>query len=216
MRKNTLACLVVAGLIVVGTSVPPALAQGGATAPDTRYQLQNGDVIELNFPHIPSFNQTLTVQPDGYVTLQALGAFRAKGLTVPELTDALRTKYTAIMRDPEVTVALKEFEKPYFIVAGEVHKPGKYDLRGETTLTQAVAIAGGFSERAKSSRVAVYRRLAGGAVDTRTVDLKKMLNHAQLAGDVRLEPGDMVFIPRGRRVPSFGEVASSLWLLSWF
>jgi polysaccharide biosynthesis/export protein len=185
------------------------------TAPDVRYLLRTGDVIELNFPFVPTFNHTISIQPDGYVTLHALGALRVDGLTVPELTETLRAKYASILRDPVITVAIKEFEKPYFIVAGEVERPGKYDLRGETTVMQAVAIAGGLKDRAKHSEAALFRRLPGRGFEAETLDLKKMLKEAQLHADLRLEPGDMLFIPRGRRI-NISEVASSLWILSFF
>lgn len=199
--------------VVAGTSVQPTSATG--TAPDAHYRLRSGDVIELDFPFVPTFNQTLTVQPDGDVTLHARGALHVDGFTLAQLTDALRSEYSSILREPIVTVRLKEFEKPYFIVAGEVERPGKYDLRGETTVTQAVAIAGGLRDRAKHSEAVVFHQSRDGGVESRKLDLKKMLKAAQLNGDLRLAPGDMLFIPRGRRV-NVGEWVPSLWILSLF
>jgi polysaccharide export outer membrane protein len=184
-------------------------------APDARYRLRNGDVIEVNFPFVPAFNQTMAIQPDGYVTLHAIGAFHVAGLTVSELTETLRAGYATILRDPVMTVALKEFERPYFIVAGEVERPGKYELRGQTTVTQAVAIAGGLKEQAKQSEAVVFHRLSAGEFESRTLDLKEMMKKAQLAADVQLGPGDMLFVPRGRRV-KIGELLPSLWILSLF
>ena len=108
-----------------------------------RYQIEYGDVIELNFPFTSDFNQTVTVQPDGYISLIGAGDLHVEGQTTPELRDRLREVYGNILHDPVITVTLKEFEKPYFVAAGEVTKPGKYDLRGFTTATQAVAMAGG-------------------------------------------------------------------------
>ncbi|HEY1303104.1 MAG TPA: polysaccharide biosynthesis/export family protein [Vicinamibacterales bacterium] len=194
-----------------GTLVQPTSATG--SAPDARYRLRSGDVIELDFPFVATFNQTLTVQPDGDVALHARGALHVDGLTLAQLTETLRSEYSSILRDPIVTVRLKEFEKPYFIVAGEVERPGKYDLRGATTVTQAVAIAGGLRERAKQSEVVVFRQQREGGVEARKLDLKKMLKDAQLRDDVRLIPGDMLFVPRGRHV-NIGELTPSLWILS--
>lgn len=236
--KKTRSCLVVIAIATVLPASRPALARqvsplaptvtvptsGRSTsgtpdaAPDPRYRLRPGDIIELNFPFVPAFNHTITIQPDGYVTVRAIGGLRVDGLTVPELTETLRAKYGSILRDPVVTVAIQDFEKPYFIVAGDVERPGKYDLRGVTTVTQAVAIAGGLKDRAKHSQAAVFRRAPGGAFEAKTLDLKKMLNEAQLHRDLRLEPGDMVFIPRGRGIKVSeltSSVASSLWILSF-
>ena len=104
-------------------------------------------------------------------------------------------------------------------VDGEVERPGKYDLRGETTVTQAVAIAGGVKEHGKYSQAAVFRRLPDGGFEAKTLDLKKMLNEKQLGQDLRLEPHDMIFIPRGRRLKASeltSSLASSLWILTFF
>lgn len=217
---QTPGCLAIAGQLPNGTIAtprPPISDERADLAPDARYRLRSGDVIELNFPFVPGFNHTITIQPDGYVTCRAIGGLRVSGLTVPELTETLRAKYASILRDPVITVAIQEFEKPYFIVAGEVERPGKYDLRGDTTVTQAVAIAGGVKAQGKYSQAAVFRRLADGRFETKTLDLKKMLNEAQLSGDLRLEPRDMIFIPRGRHIRASevtSTLASSLWIFT--
>src|SRR5262245_7457553 len=78
-----------------------------------RYRIRAGDVMELNFSFTPEFNQTLTVQPDGYVNLRSVGDIRVQDRTVPEVMDAVRKAYVGILRDPVVTVELKDFEKPY-------------------------------------------------------------------------------------------------------
>jgi polysaccharide biosynthesis/export protein len=230
MTKPTpLFCLVAAGLLCLTVNAGEARAQGvapGSTTaadvhpvgPDARYQLRSGDVLEVNFPFVPDFNQTLAVQPDGFITLHALGALRVAGTTVPELTETLRTRYSTILRDPMITIELKEFEKPYFIVAGAVERPGKYDLRGATTLTQAVAVAGGLKERAKQSRAMLFQRQPDGDFKATKLDLKKMMNDADLNADLRLQAGDLVYIPRrGVGLSDLTAVTSSissLWVLS--
>src|SRR5206468_666797 len=134
------------------------------------------------------------------------------------LTERLRAAYSSILRDPVVTIGLREFEKPYFVVAGEVEKPGKYDLRGETTLTQAVAVAGGLKERAKHSEAVLFQRQPAGDFRATKIDLKKMLKDADLNTDLRLQPGDLLFIPRGgvslQALQTVTSSLSSLWVLS--
>ena len=159
----------------------------------------------------------MTVQPDGFITVRALGPLRVAGATIPELTERLRSAYGSILRDPVVTIELKEFEKPYFIVAGEVEKPGKYDWRGETTLTQAVAVAGGLKDRAKHSRAVLFQRQPAGDYKATKIDLNRMLKDADLNADLRLQPGDLVFIPRRWNNLTLQTVTSSisaLWVLS--
>lgn len=161
-----------------------------------RYRLCNGDVLDLNFPFTPEFNQTVTVQPDGYISLHGLGDLHVEGKTLPELTETLRAAYGKILHDPTLTVDLKDFQKPYYIVTGEVGHPGKFDLRGDTTVAQAVAVAGGLTSSAKHSQVLLFRGVSDNWVEVKQLDLKRMLQTKNLAEDVHLQPGDLVFVPK--------------------
>jgi polysaccharide export outer membrane protein len=150
----------------------------------------------LDFALSPEFNQTVAVQPDGYVTLKGVGSILVEGQTVPELTETLKTLYAKMLHDPVITVALKDFDKPYFIAAGQVTKPGKYDLRGPLTVTEAVAIAGGFNEDAKHSQVVLFRPASNGMFETKLINVKKLLASRNLSEDVYLRPGDMLYVPQ--------------------
>lgn len=161
-----------------------------------RYQLRRGDTFDIDFALSPEFNQTVAVQPDGYVTLKAVGTISVEGKTVPELTETLKSAYAKLLHDPVIAIALKDFEKPYFIAAGQVTKPGKYDLRSDLTVTQAVAIAGGFNDKAKHSQVVLFRPVAGGLFEAKLLNIKKLLVSHDLSEDVRLQPGDMLYVPQ--------------------
>jgi protein involved in polysaccharide export with SLBB domain len=200
-----------AGAATAPASVP---ANAGADATDTpsdnpavtpllerrnpRYRIEIGDVIGLDFPFTPEYDENVTVQPDGYISLITLGDMHVEGMTLPELTKVLRQAYSKLLHDPIITVALSNFEQPYFIVGGEVGKPGKYDLHGDTTLVQAVEIAGGFTYTSKHSHVLLFRRVSDDWVSARVINVKKMLSAGDLAEDLHIEPGDMVFIPKNR------------------
>ena len=163
---------------------------------DSRYVIQPGDQIEIDFPLAPAFNQVETVQPDGFISLRNLGDLHAAGNTAPELTNVLKEKYTKIMRDPTITVVLKDFEHPYFVASGAVARPGKYDLRGATTVTEALAIAGGFGRVAKKTNVLLFRRVNGNHVEVKRFNLKQMLGHGNLQEDITVQTGDLLFVPR--------------------
>lgn len=160
------------------------------------YRLRPSDVIEVTFTVAPEFNQTLTVQPDGFVMLKDAGLVQAQGLDLQQFMAAVQSAYRGYLHDPQAAVALKEFEHPYFIVGGEVGKPGKYELRSDTTVAEAVQIAGGLSQQAKHSQVVLFRRVNDDLVEARVLDLKKMLRQRSLKEDVHLRPGDMVFVPQ--------------------
>ena len=161
-----------------------------------RYQLHSADVLSLEFPFTPEFNQTVTIQPDGYVTLRGIDNMKVEGQTLPEVTTALRTAYAKILHDPVINVELKDFEKPFFIVGGEVGHPGKFELREDTTATEAVAIAGGLRDSAKHSQVLLFHRVAGGWAQVKRLNIKKMLKEGNLDEDAYLQPGDFLYVPK--------------------
>lgn len=161
-----------------------------------RYQLHAADVLELNFPFTPEFNQTVTIQPDGYITLRGIPSIRVQGQTVPEVTATLQAAYSKILHDPVIDVGLKDFEKPFFIVGGEVGHPGKFELREETTATEGVEIAGGLRESAKHSNVLLFHRVPQGWIQAKKINMKKMLSAGNLNEDVYLQPGDFLYVPK--------------------
>ena len=160
------------------------------------YRLGKSDVLEVSLTFAPEFNQTVTVQPDGYITLKDAGHLYVEGMTAQELELAIRAAYSKLLHDPVVTVLLKEFEHPYFVASGEVGHPGKYELHGPTTVTAAVAMAGGFTQQSKHSQVVLFRRATASVVEARVLNVKEMLKHRDLNEDPYLEPGDYVFVPR--------------------
>jgi polysaccharide export outer membrane protein len=162
-----------------------------------RYRIQANDLLALTFRFTPEFNQEVMVQPDGYIQVRGLpNDIHAQGMTAVELTDALQKAYATILHNPVISVLLKDFDKPYFVAGGFVGKPGKYDLRGTTTATQAIAIAGGFADGAKNSRIVLFRRYSDEWVETKTLNLKEILKGKNLSEDTILQPGDMLFVPK--------------------
>jgi polysaccharide biosynthesis/export protein len=160
------------------------------------YRLNRSDVVALTFTLSPEFDQTLTIQPDGYIALKDAGPVLAQGLTLEEFRDAVGRAYAGYLHDPQVAVALKEFEHPYFVAGGEVGKPGKYELRADTTIMEAVEIAGGFTHGARHSQVLLFRRVNDDVVEARVFNLKKMLKEKSLGEAPQLRPGDLVFVPQ--------------------
>lgn len=184
-----------------GTSGRATITQEAAERPELhrrnpRYQLCKDDVLQLNFALTPEFNQTVTVQPDGFITLLGAGDVHVEGQTVPDVTQSIQAAYAKILHSPILTVRLVDFNKPYFIAGGEVGHPGKFELRGDTTLTQAVAIAGGFTEASKHSQVWLFRRVSNEWVEAKQFDVKKMLKSGNLREDAHLQPGDMLYVPK--------------------
>jgi len=159
-----------------------------------RYRIGRGDVLLLSFPISPEMNQKVMVQPDGFISLQSAGDLYVQGLTVRELSEAVKKSYAHVLHDPIVDVDLADFQKPLFTVLGQVGKPGQYDLRSDTTVTQAIAVAGGFTSNAKT-QVFLYRAVSANWAEVRELKLNDILQGKNISEDVHLRPGDMIFVP---------------------
>jgi len=162
------------------------------------YTLHVGDEIALNYRFTPEFNQTVTVQPDGNVVLDVVGTVRVSGLTIEQAHDEIVKLASVQLNKPELSITLTRFEQPYVVVAGEVDKPGKIDLRQNTTALQAILLAGGFKDSAKDTKVILFRRINGDMAEVRPLNLHNVKKHADLERDTELEPGDMLLVTRNK------------------
>ena len=182
---------------ILPDAAKPATDSAQFKSRSPRYRIEAGDTFDLTFELSPEFNQTaVAVQPDGFVTLRGVGDIKVAGETVPELTSTLRLAYGKILNNPLISIVLKEFEKPYFIASGQVAKPGKYEMHGNMTVTQAIAIAGDFQSSAKHSQVVLFRRVDDQWTEAKLIDVKKMEKNRDLREDPFLHSGDMLYVPK--------------------
>lgn len=163
---------------------------------DTRYHLHPSDMLEVDFRLSPEFNASVPIQPDGYVTLPNLGDVRIGGLTLDEATAKIKQKASERLNNPEVTVELKQFETPYFIVGGQVANPGKVALHGPVTALAAIQMAGGFKEGAQTKQLVLIRQVDSQRAETKLINYKYILHHPQADEDVQIEAGDMLYVPQ--------------------
>jgi len=185
---------------------PPRLT----TVTEDRYRLQPGDVLDIQFRYSPEFNQTATVQPDGYISLEITGDLKVAGFTIEETRQAVLRQASKRLADPVAAIALKEFQRPYFVVAGEVATPGKIEMRERVTALQAIMLAGGMKETAKSSQVVVFRKINSDTAEVKLLNLKNIRRTSDLENDLTLQAGDMVFVPRDKisKIERFMKLAS--------
>lgn len=175
----------------------PHQADSNRPVPDhrnTRYRICRDDVMVISFPLAPELVQTVTVQPDGYIALQGAGSLLIQGLTVPQVAEAIKKAYSGILHDPIIDVSLIDFQRPFYIVSGQVNKPGQYDLRYDTTVTEAIAVAGGFASTAKT-QIFLFHRISPDWAEVKKLKLNGILNGKTVNEDVHMMPGDMIFVP---------------------
>lgn len=161
-----------------------------------RYKLNPGDVLDVIYRYTPEFNQTVAIQPDGYVTLEIVGEQKIGGLTVEQARQKILENAVKRLKDPVVNILLKQFQKPFFVVSGEVVNPGKFDMDQNITALQAVLLAGGFKDSAKASQIVVYRKINSDTAEVKVVNLRGIKKTSDLEQDFPLEAGDMLMVPR--------------------
>jgi polysaccharide biosynthesis/export protein len=160
------------------------------------YRLQSGDTIEVQYRYTPEYNGTAVVQPGGYVNLPLTGDIKVQGLTVIEAQGAITEKATERLNRPEVTVLLKDYVHPYFVVAGEVGHPGRFEMHGDVTAMEAIAMSGGFKDSSKHSQVVLVRKYNKEMAEVTVIDMKAMQRKKGIAEDPLLQPGDMLMVPQ--------------------
>lgn len=211
MESLTTRFCVIGGLAVVlaGTAgraqhTPPPLGAEGEP-----YRLEASDEIEVRFEFAPEFNQIVTIRPDGIVSLHPVGEAKVEGLSVDGAQRLISGRFAKILRDPSATLILRNFNKPAFIVLGHVARPGRFDLRGEILLTEAIAMAGGFNPGAKQSEVLLVRRRTPAMAEVRKVDVRKGFRTGNVGEDIALKAGDAVLVSRSKvgKVERFVEVS---------
>lgn len=162
------------------------------------YTLHPGDTLDLSLRFTPEYNQSLTVQPDGFINVNLVGEVKVGGLTLDEAHDALVQKLSVPLNKPELNLVLKDFQHPYVVVGGDVAVPGKIELRQDMTAMQAVLLAGGFKPSARDSRIVVFRHIDSGNGEVKILNLHKIENTKDLEHDMALQSGDMILVPQNR------------------
>jgi polysaccharide export outer membrane protein len=201
------------GLVMVGT----LYAADEKLHTRERYRLHTGDSLLLEYRLSPELNQTAMIAPDGYVDLNVAGSVKIAGLTLQEAHDLIVQRASERLNQPELKLELKDFQRPYVMVAGQVQSPGKIEMREDMTALQAVMLAGGFRDTAKESKIVVFRRISQGSdmAEVRELNLHKIHKTIQLEKDMALEPGDILYVPNNTlakfsqimRVPNFSSGA---------
>ncbi len=170
-------------------------ARGPYRAP---YLVQVGDVLGVRLYSAPELNEDITVRPDGRVTTTLAQSVQAAGRSPDEIGGELRQSYARELRDPRLTVEVKQASPTRIYVAGEVASPGEFTTPGgpPLTLLQAVARAGGVRTTGDDSHVFILRHAAGNVPVVLATDYRGAMSGTDPAADVTLAPFDVVYVPR--------------------
>ena len=187
---------------VPSAQVPPTVTtfqRGGSD-----YKVGRQDLLEIKVFDLDELNQTVRVADDGSITVPLLGRLQVAGLTKGELEALIaRLLEERFVRDPQVTIFVKEYESKKVAVSGAVKKPGTYEMLGEKTLLEMISQAGGLDAE-PGKQIYIFRQNnEGGEAQRLAVDLDRLVYRAEAALNVALAPGDIVYVPAIEKVRIF-------------
>ena len=160
------------------------------------YTLGPGDVLEISVWQHLELDKVVTVRPDGKISFSLIGDVDTTGLTPAELDEVITKRLSEYVQNPEVTVVVTIIKSNQILVLGQVARPGAYPMEASLTVLEAVAIAGSFMETAGLRKVTITRQSPVRRPRVIKVDLKRVIAEGDTSGDIMLEPGDVVHVPK--------------------
>jgi polysaccharide biosynthesis/export protein len=173
----------------------------GATAPAGGYGLSSDyvigpeDLLIITVWKNEALSRTLPVRPDGKISLPLLHDVQAAGLTPMQLRDKLANALGEFLPNPEVAVTVSDVRSYRVSVLGEVQKPGVLQLKADTSVLEAIALAGGFRDFASPGKIMILRKDATGVTHKIPFNYNRVVKDNKSQDNVTLKSGDVVVVP---------------------
>ena len=162
---------------------------------DNSFVIGNDDQLAINVWKEPDLTRTIPVRSDGKISLPLVGEIQASGRTPLQLESDISSRLRNYITAPEVTVIVEQINSKKYNILGYVGKPGAYALTLSTTVMDAIALAGGFKDFAKSKGVYILRQKPDGTQERLNFNYKDFIKGKNLSQNVKVEPGDMIIVP---------------------
>jgi polysaccharide export outer membrane protein len=170
----------------VPASAPPAISD---------YVIGPEDLLQITVWKNESLSRELAVRPDGKISMPLLHDIQAAGLTPMQLQEKLSTALGEFMPNPEVSVTVTDVRSYRISVLGEVVKPGVLQLKSDTTVLEAIALAGGFRDFASPSKIVILRKNCDVQTNKIPFNYNRVVKDNRAEGNVTLKSGDVVVVP---------------------
>lgn len=175
-----------------------APSQNAVTTVGPDYRIAPNDLIEFNVFGVPDMLRDVRVNASGEVSLPLIGPVQVAGLTAQAAEQQIAAKYQEkYLRNPQVSLFIKEFTTQRVAIEGAVTRPGIYPVTGQLTLLRALALSGGFAPYADINQIVVYRGGTGAQREQFTYDLDKV--RAGLEADPDIRSDDVIVVQRNAR-----------------
>jgi len=159
---------------------------------DSSYRLGPEDQLRISVWDNKELTLDLVVRPDGKISMPLLQDVPAEGLTAAELAGNIQEKLSAFIVNPEVTVIVLQVNAPKYYLIGYVSRPGTYPLRGDTSVLQALALAGGLTQFASPRSIKLIRATRG-KQEVRKINYYDIIESGE--GNYLLKSGDTIVVP---------------------
>ena len=169
----------------------PALPSTGSQA-DPSYRLGPEDQLRISVWDNKELTLDLVVRPDGKISMPLLQDVPAEGLTAAQLAADIQEGLSAYIVNPEVTVIVLQVNAPKYYIIGYVTRPGTFPLRGDTSVLQALALAGGLTQFASPRSIKLIRATRG-KQDVRKINYYDIIDSGE--GNYLLKSGDTIVVP---------------------
>jgi polysaccharide biosynthesis/export protein len=188
-----LPCLVLSSMTVlraIDDGSPNVTASAAPVAAD--YRLGPEDLIDVFVWKEPDLSTTVVVRPDGKISLPLANEIEASGKTAAELQQEIVDRLRKYVTQPVVSVMVKQINSMKISILGEVRKPDVYRIKNRVTVLDAIAMAGGFTDLARPTRVIVIRNTATGPQKIR-INVKQVVTGNDHT-PIYLQPMDTVYV----------------------
>jgi polysaccharide export outer membrane protein len=159
------------------------------------YVIGPSDVLQITVWKNDSLSRVVPVRPDGKVSMPLLHDIQAAGLTAMQLRDKISTALAEYLPNPEVSVSVNEVRSLRVSVLGEVQKPGVLELAGQTSILEAIAMAGGFRDFASPSKIMIIRNDGNGQTQKIRFNYNRAVSGTGDEQNILLKPGDVIVVP---------------------
>ena len=177
------------------TTASPDLPKSAPGVRPESYVIGAEDTISVYVWKEPDMSKSVPVRPDGMISLPLVGEVKAAGYTPVQLQDVLADTMKKYVSDPQVTVVVEKIASLSFNIVGEVNHPGYFPLTRRMTVLDAIALAGGFRDFAKMTKVYVLRTAADGSQERLPFNYKQVIKGQNPQQNIELQPRDTIVVP---------------------
>ncbi|MBW2420524.1 MAG: polysaccharide biosynthesis/export family protein [Deltaproteobacteria bacterium] len=206
LRSFTLLLLAFATAGAMGCATPPPTPPPDAPIPTT-YRVGPPDTLFVSILPDPVIERTVTIRPDGRISIDLIGDVVAGGRTTEEISEEIQERISRYKRDAVATVSVELARSQAVTVFGEVRAPGVFALEHDTRISEGIGMRGGVTQLSWKTRCRLIRT-QGDSTVVMPINMKAIMQ-GELSTNVLLRGGDIIVVPPNP-LASFGYLMQNI------